>query len=128
VTYFGKISFSIPSNNSPVAALAHIEFPPYSKIPNIQERLIRKNLNTIIRTRKTLGIHLYQTRMPIHDRFILTESDNINSGLAMGTSFNSLGNHHYCIYKLGHSTTQIIWNELESWIKCENNLVKDGEV
>jgi len=91
---------------------------------------IRKDsvLNTIIRTRKTLGIHLYQTRMPIHDRFILTESDNINSGLAMGTSFNSLGNHHYCIYKLGHSTTQTIWNELESWMRSKNNLVKDGEV
>lgn len=85
-------------------------------------------LSTILRTRKTLGIHFYQTKSPIHDRFILTETANINTGLAMGTSFNSLGNNYYCIYKLSHIASQTIWDELAAWTRDGNNLLKDAEV
>lgn len=85
-------------------------------------------LSTMLRTRKALGIHFYQTKSPIHDRFMLMESDNINCGLAMGTSFNSLGDHHYCIYKLGHKASQTIWSELKSWMNDGGNLLNDEEV
>lgn len=58
ITRFGIIGFSVPSNKRPTAGLDYrkiliinnldyIEFPPYARIPNIQEKLIRKNLNTI---------------------------------------------------------------------------------
>lgn len=85
-------------------------------------------LSAILRTRKTLGIHFYQTKSPIHDRFVLTESANINTGVAMGTSFNSLGDNHYCIYRLSHKASQTIWEELKTWVCEGNNLLKDEEV
>ena len=85
-------------------------------------------LSAMIRMQKLLGIHFYQTKAPIHDRFVLTETDRINTGLSMGTSFNSLGDHHYCIFKLSHKASQNIWNELKSWMIDENNLLKHAEV
>ncbi len=85
-------------------------------------------LSAILRTRNKLGIHFYQTKSPIHDRFVLTESDRIYSGLAMGTSFNSLGDHHYCIYKLTHKASQTIWSELKSWMVDGSNLLADEGV
>lgn len=108
----------------------------YSKGPNnaldldaLKGEIARDSeLSAILRTRKTLGIHFYQTKLPIHDRFVLTETDNINTGLAMGTSFNSLGGNHYCIFKLSHKASQTIWDELESWMINGNNLLKDEEV
>lgn len=85
-------------------------------------------LSMMLRTRKALGIHFYQTKSPIHDRFVLTETDNIHSGLAIGTSFNSLGDHYYCIFKLSHKASQTIWDELKSWILDDNNLLEEEEV
>ena len=85
-------------------------------------------LSMILRTRKALGIHFYQTKSPIHDRFVLTETGKIHSGLAIGTSFNSLGDHYYCIFKLSHNASQTICGELESWTLDSNNLLKDVEV
>ncbi|MDR3600898.1 MAG: hypothetical protein P4L49_10545 [Desulfosporosinus sp.] len=108
----------------------------YSKGPNnaldlvaLKKEIERDaELGIILRTRNALGIHFYQTKSPIHDRFVLTETDKIYSGLAIGTSFNSLGDHYYCVFKLSHKASQTIWNELESWTINSNNLIKDEEV
>lgn len=85
-------------------------------------------LSVMLRDKNKIGVHFYQTRSPIHDRFVLTETNNTNAGLAMGTSFNSLDDHYYCIYKLSHKTSQLIWEELEEWMHKGNNLIKDEEM
>jgi len=108
----------------------------YSKGPNnaldieaLKKEIEREpELSIMLRTRKALGIHFYQTKYPIHDRFVLTETDKIYSGLAIGTSFNSLGDHYYCISKLSHKASVTIWGELKSWMIDSNNLLKDAEV
>lgn len=85
-------------------------------------------LERLMRNGSKLNIHLYQTSKPIHDRFVLTESAGTISGLAVGTSFHSLNDHHYCIFRLSDHTSRIIWNELRSWLLKDQNVVSEQEV
>lgn len=85
-------------------------------------------LSTVLRTQKALGIHFYQTISPIHDRFVLTESNKMNTGLVIGTSFNSLGSNHYCISNLSHKASKTILCELTSWMLDGENLLKEAVV
>lgn len=80
-----------------------------------------------IRDKKRLGLRLYQTISPIHDRFVLTESENVISGLALGTSFNSLDNNHYCIFRLSNYAARTVWSRLRAWME-NNNVVSVEEV
>lgn len=90
---------------------------------------IRKD-HELVRTmhsNEQLGLHLYQTVSPIHDRFILMESEGAISGLAIGTSFNSLDKNHYCIFRLSGHAAKMIWNELCTWME-DGNIVSEQEV
>lgn len=81
-------------------------------------------LAAILRLRKSLGIQFYQTKSPIHDRFVLAKSGAAYSGVGMGTSFNALDEHHYCIYKLNHASAQRIWQGLTDWMQQNGNVLK----
>ena len=85
-------------------------------------------LERLLRNGSKLGIHLYQTCKPIHDRFVLTESNNMLSGLALGTSFNSLDENHYCIFHLGDYAAKKIWEELHSWMMIDGAIISKSEV
>ena len=84
-------------------------------------------LNDILRNKNEIGIHFYQTKSPIHDRFIITSDNGEFSGIAIGTSFNSLGENHYCIHKLSHKAAVNIWEGLKEWLD-DGNVVCDGIV
>lgn len=84
-------------------------------------------LARVMRGREQLGLHLYQTIAPIHDRFVLTESGDAISGLALGTSFNSLDRNHYCIFRLSGHASKTIWSRLRAWME-DGNIVSEQEV
>lgn len=84
-------------------------------------------LKRLMHDGKKLGLHLYQTSSPIHDRFVLTESEDRISGLALGTSFNSLDKNHYCIFRLSSSAAKTIWSELCDWME-DGNIVVEKEI
>jgi hypothetical protein len=77
-------------------------------------------IKDVLKNKKRSVIYLYQTKIPIHDRFIITISGDKFSGIAIGTSFNSLDEHHYCVHKLSHVSAQNIWNDLKIWLECGN--------
>lgn len=85
-------------------------------------------LERLLRNGSKLGIHLHQTNKPIHDRFVLTESHDMLSGLALGTSFNSLDENHYCIFRLKDYAAKIIWEELHSWMMEDGAILSEEEV
>ncbi|MCB2343299.1 hypothetical protein [Clostridium estertheticum] len=89
----------------------------------VQDSVIRD----VLKNKKSLGVSLYQTKSPIHDRFIITNHEGKYSGLAIGTSFNSLGENHYCIYKLSHVISRNIWNDLKMWLE-NGNIIDLGKV
>lgn len=93
----------------------------------IEKILADHELARIMRGREQLGLHFYQTVSPIHDRFVLTESGDVISGLALGTSFNSLGNNHYCIFCLSGHAAKTIWSGLRAWME-DGNIVSKQEV
>lgn len=85
-------------------------------------------LKRLMHDGKKLGLHLYQTSSPIHDRFVLTESEDDGfSGLALGTSFNSLDKNHYCIFRLRSGAAKMIWSELRDWME-DGNIVVEKEI
>jgi hypothetical protein len=84
-------------------------------------------LQEIQRSRGEFGIHFYQGKQPIHDRFVFAAEKGEYKGVSIGTSFNSLDRNHYCISKLSHSATKLILNELKDWLK-DNHVVSDKEV
>lgn len=84
-------------------------------------------LARFMRGRERLWLHLYQTKAPIHDRFVLTESGETISGLALGTSFNSLDRNHYCIFRLRAYAAKTVWSGLRAWME-DGNIVSEGEV
>lgn len=84
-------------------------------------------LARFMRGRGRLGVHFYRTTKPIHDRFVLTESGDTVSGLALGTSFNSLDRNHYCIHRLGGHAAKTIWSGLCAWME-DGNIQAEGEV
>ena len=86
-----------------------------------------RNLNEVLRNKKSFGIHFYQVKSPIHDRFVLINNNQEYSGLSIGTSLNSLDRNHYCISKLSHSSSKKIYEELILWIK-DGNIISDEEV
>lgn len=84
-------------------------------------------LSETYRSINKFGIHFYQVKSPIHDRFVLINNNKKFFGLSIGTSFNSLDRNYYCISKLSHSASKIIYNELIQWMK-NDNIVSDEEV
>ncbi|KMT22647.1 hypothetical protein [Clostridium cylindrosporum] len=81
----------------------------------------------VLKKKESLGIHFYQTKAPIHDRFIITSKGDEYSGIAIGTSFNSLGENHYCIHKLTHIASKNIWSNLKVWLE-DGNIIDSGEI
>lgn len=78
------------------------------------------DLQEYIRGSGKLGISLYQTKSPIHDRFILVQNGSSFKGLIMGTSFNSLERNHYCLSKLEGNSAKTILTELKYWLNAGN--------
>ncbi len=101
-----------------------------SKALNITElkKEIKKDsvLSEMLRKRKNIGIHFYEVKSPIHDRFVLINNHHKFSGLSIGTSLNSLERNHYCISKLSHMASKIIYNELIMWMKDGNVVFDEG--
>lgn len=94
----------------------------------LPDKLIQKiRTDREMRGREQLGLHLYQTKSPIHDRFVLTESRDTISGIALGTSFNSLDRNHYCIFHLSSFAAKTILSGLQSWME-EDNIISEREV
>lgn len=85
-------------------------------------------LNNILRVKGSLGIRFYQTKFPIHDRFVIAKSCETYFGVALGTSFKSLDKHHYCIVKLNHKISETILLELKSWMLDESNISSNKEI
>lgn len=69
---------------------------------------------------KSLNLTLVETKSPIHDRFILWKNNGRSSGISMGTSFNSLGENFYCIYRLPEQTASRIFERLLEWMQQGN--------
>lgn len=84
-------------------------------------------LARFMRGREQLGLNLYQTISSIHDRFVLTESGDTISGLALGTSFNSLDRNHYCIFRLSGHAAKTVWSGLRAWME-DGNIISKQEV
>lgn len=84
-------------------------------------------LSAMLRRKRGIGIHFYQLRSPIHDRFVLIKNDNKFSGLSIGTSLNSLEKNYFCISKLSPAASRNIYNELTLWIN-DGNVILDEEV
>ncbi len=84
-------------------------------------------LNEMLRIKGHIGIHFYQAKSPIHDRFVLYTDGNSYGGINIGTSFNSLERNHYCISKLSHSAAKIILYELTDWLN-DGMLLANEEV
>ena len=77
-------------------------------------------LQDIIRINGKLGVTFYQTKSPIHDRFILVQNESSYFGLIMGTSFNSLERNHYCLSNLAGNSAKRILTELKDWLNAGN--------
>ena len=73
-------------------------------------------LNTI-KSRQTEGIQLFQTKLAIHDRFLIIRNADEYLGLSIGTSFNSLNTNHYCIHVLAHKEAKEVLKILYDWMK-----------
>lgn len=73
---------------------------------------------------KETPIDLFQTKTAIHDRFLIICNNDVYSGLAIGTSFNSLNSNHYCIQELTHSEAKEVITTLTKWIE-KNLVIKD---
>lgn len=72
---------------------------------------------------KDAKLNLIQTKAPIHDRFIISRNNNKMTGIAIGTSLNSLNGNHYCIYKLDSFVCNSILEKLLQW--AADNVVSE---
>lgn len=84
-------------------------------------------LQDVIRINGKLDISFYQTKLPIHDRFILVRNASSFHGLIMGTSFNSLDRNHYCLSQITGNSAKNILTELEEWLNA-GNIINSLEV
>ena len=84
-------------------------------------------MGNIIRIKKRLGIELYQSKFPIHDRFLLQNNKNGYSGVSIGTSFNSLDRNFYCISKLSPASSKKILKDLKSWME-DGNIIAHKDI
>lgn len=91
-----------------------------SEIENLDKSLLNDEEINRILTYKKLNISFKQTNMAIHDRFIISKSQDSVSVYAIGTSFNSLVNNYYCLIKLGNADSQLIYDKLKDLIMDEN--------
>lgn len=91
-----------------------------SEIENLDKSLLNDEEINRILTYKKLNISFKQTNMAIHDRFIISKSQDSVSVYAIGTSFNSLVNNYYCLIKLGNADSQLIYDKLKDLIMDKN--------
>lgn len=91
-----------------------------SEIENLDKSLLNDEEINRILTYKKLNISFKQTNMAIHDRFIISKSQDSVSVYAIGTSFNSLVNNYYCLIKLGDADSQLIYDKLKDLIMDKN--------
>lgn len=98
---------------------------------NIEEMKEKMEKDTVLqeiqRSRGKFGVHFYQEKQPIHDRFVVAVEKGEYKGLSIGTSFNSLDRNHYCISKLKPSAAKLIFEELKDWLN-DKHVVSDKEV
>ena len=84
-------------------------------------------IQKIILSKSSLGITLYQSKAPIHDRFIITKNDNGSfGGIAIGTSLNSIGRNHFCIFALESKSAKTIFENLRAWLNNGNIVARKG--
>lgn len=91
-----------------------------SEIENLDKSLLNDEEINRILTYKKLNISFKQTNMAIHDRFIISKSQDSVSVYVIGTSFNSLVNNYYYLIKLGDADSQLIYDELKDLIMDKN--------
>lgn len=91
-----------------------------SEIENLDKSLLNDEEINRILTYKKLNISFKQTNMAIHDRFIISKSQDSVSVYTIGTSFNSLVNNYYCLIKLGDADSQLIYDKLKDLIMDKN--------
>ena len=91
-----------------------------SEIENLDKSLLNDEEINRILTYKKLNISFKQTNMAIHDRFIISKSQDSVSVYVIGTSFNSLVNNYYCLIKLGDADSQLIYDKLKDLIMDKN--------
>ncbi|MDN6836543.1 MAG: hypothetical protein L0L86_10445, partial [Lactococcus lactis] len=77
-------------------------------------QLIKQDLE--LTRRYNLRLNLWQTKSPIHDRFILKKNKHTYSGISIGTSLNSLERNHYCITPLNHKAAELILDDLTEYV------------
>lgn len=63
-----------------------------------------------------LGIHFYQLKTYIHDRFIFAVNKEKITGITVGTSLNSLDSNYYCINTLSHVSSRKAFESLKNLI------------
>lgn len=91
-----------------------------SEIENLDKSLLNDEEINRILTYKKLNISFKQTNMAIHDRFIISKSQDSVFVYVIGTSFNSLVNNYYCLIKLGDADSQLIYDKLKDLIMDKN--------
>lgn len=67
-----------------------------------------------------LGIHFYQSKIYIHDRFIFAVSGEKIECITVGTSLNSLDSNYYCINTLNRASSRKIYDNLKNLIDNVN--------
>ncbi|MFT9487173.1 MAG: hypothetical protein ACH0QD_07360 [Tepidibacillus sp.] len=74
--------------------------------------------------RSDLGIHFYQIKTYIHDRFVFAVSKDKVTGIAVGTSLNSLDSNYYCIHTLSNGSARNVYYNLKKLIDDSNIAVQ----
>ena len=87
------------------------------KDPVIQDTLVRN---------QAAHMQLIQTKTSIHDRFLMIRNGDTCSGISIGSSFNSLNTHHYCIHSLAHQEVREVLETLYAWM--DTNTAAQEEV
>ena len=96
-------------------------------VDGLKDEILRDEILQVIKdARKTLGVRLVQTIAPIHDRFLIVRNGDTYTGLAIGTSFNSLNSNHYCMQKIAHREAEGIISMLTEWML--NNTAEIEEI
>lgn len=102
------------------ASLINVVFHSNDRKLDIEQVQGEINQDRILRMRDSLNLTLWQTKRNIHDRFIFTLKNNEFSGITIGTSFNSLENHYYCITPLNHKAVEIILGDLKHFLTTDS--------
>lgn len=94
------------------------------------KQMAREHASTIdyYRQHNGLGIISKETKQAIHDRFIITKTNDDIVCLVIGTSINSLGNNYHCIHRYEGRDAQWLFNDIISNALRPENIDKEVEL